>query len=399
MGAHYDRGSLLYDHRQYQHAIKEFREELATQPDDGVTHAMIGLALCALDKMDEALRSTRQGVTLSPTRSFPHYANAFVLFHANKIEEAEKFIKEAISLDSRLPQYFSLLSEIDLSRERWQLAADEAARGLAVNPEHIGCLNAYARALVRLNRHKAAAEALEVALRVNPESALSHTNMGWVKINDGDPANAFAHYKEALRIEPNSDAARRGVVLALKRRNFFLAPVLDASLYMNKLGGTVRLIIFLAIVLSPARYFVFILLILTNLSHQIFNFVISLDEFGRRILRREEILAARALVVWMIVGCAVFVPVFLCAPQKVALPCGLAYLALGIPLVRVWDSFAHGNRVSTVVISLILIVLVDLALSLAVVNEGEVAIGCAALALILSIFFPSKTLAQLRKGL
>lgn len=392
MATHYHRGTLLYERHQFEHAAKAFCEELAETPNDALAHAMLGLSLCAVDKAEDAKKETSEAISLSPQEPFAHYAHAFVLFHCGKINEAEKFARQAIELDCSSPQYFSLLAEIYLLREQWQRAAETAAEGLKADPEHVTCLNAFARALVRLNRYQEASDAMDAALKVNPESSLSHRTMGWVKINQGDSDKASEHYREALRLEPNSEAAREGVVLALKRRNFLFAPFLDASLAVGKTSSRIRFAVILILMFTPFRALVVLFFLMSYVWYQFFNFLISFDELGKKFLRAQEIYAARSFMIWL-AGCiALSCLGAIYLNTQTLSPMIIAGLALGPPLVRVWDLVEYGNRKVAAIMMTLCVGLCLATCILAALGRVEIAAGTAVAGVLLGFFFPTGTI-------
>ena len=54
--------------------------------------------------------------------------------------------------------------------------------------------------------------AIKSALANNPEDPITHTNQGWICLESGEANRALAHFKEALRINPNTASVRQGVL-------------------------------------------------------------------------------------------------------------------------------------------------------------------------------------------
>jgi tetratricopeptide (TPR) repeat protein len=51
------------------------------------------------------------------------------------------------------------------------------------------------------------------AIEINPESAVSHCNLGWTYEAIGDERQAIAHYRKALEFDPSLVAARDNLKL------------------------------------------------------------------------------------------------------------------------------------------------------------------------------------------
>ena len=54
------------------------------------------------------------------------------------------------------------------------------------------------------------------ALGRNPENAHTNANQGWSLLHGGQPGKALEHFREALRLDPDLEFARAGMVEALK---------------------------------------------------------------------------------------------------------------------------------------------------------------------------------------
>ena len=89
-------------------------------------------------------------------------------------------------------------------------------------------------ALVQLGRKDEAQQTLGSALANDPENALTHANQGWALLHRGDHAKALEHFREALRIDPELDWARAGIVEALKARHLIYRVMLRFFLWMGR---------------------------------------------------------------------------------------------------------------------------------------------------------------------
>lgn len=60
-------------------------------------------------------------------------------------------------------------------------------------------------------------------------------------LHEGNPRAAPEHFREALRLEPDDEYARSGIVHALRARHFLYRLMLAYFLWMSRLSGTVQL--------------------------------------------------------------------------------------------------------------------------------------------------------------
>src|SRR5262249_45146580 len=147
----------------------------------------------------------------------------------------------------------------------------------------------------------------EAALRRTPEDAFTHANRGWTLLEQGNPTKAMEHFREALRLNPEMDWARAGIVESLKARHFIYRWMLRYFFWMSRLSRKVQwgvilgaLLLFnvvdhiessypnLTFVTRPLIVAYLIFFVLSWLALPIFNTLLRLNRFGRLTLSREN---------------------------------------------------------------------------------------------------------------
>lgn len=311
MSLHFERAMLLYQQSRYELAEQELRQELAAAPGNPMAHALLGLCLAQQKKHKEATQEAQMAVHLGPDLAYAHYALGGVLDEQDRFKEAEVAVQEAIRLDPTDADYFALLSSICLQQHRWTEGVVVAEEGLKLDPQHVACANLRAMALVKLGRRQEAGVTIEAALAREPENAVTHANQGWTLLERGEHRPALEHFREALRLNPELEWAREGIVEALKARHFIYRLVLGYFFWMSRWNMKTRWALILGLYFavrilrglartSPALapliwpllilYFVFVYLSWTASS--LFNLLLRLDPFGRLALSEEQITAS-----------------------------------------------------------------------------------------------------------
>lgn len=307
MNPNLERALLLFQQSRHELAEAELRQALAHEPQDAYGHALLALCLAAREKFDNATAEARQAIHLGPDFPFAHYAHARVLYDRNHYPEARAAIEEAIRLDSTDADYFSLLAAIHFDEKRWPDALAAAEQGLQFDSEHVGCTNLRAMAMVKLGRRAEAGATIDAALARNPDNSLTHANQGWTLLEKGDPRKALEHFREALRLDPENEWARRGIIEALKARNFTYAVMLKYFFWMSKLSSRAQWGIILggyfgnrllgtmansnpdlAPWVLPLRILYNSFAVLTWTAYPIFNLLLRLNRFGRLALTPEQ---------------------------------------------------------------------------------------------------------------
>lgn len=307
MNRHIARGELLLRQHRNDLAVEELRLALAEEPGDSYALSLLALGLGALEQFEEAQRSAAEAITAAPDSPFAHYAMAVVLSERRDIPAAIISIREAIRLDPGRPENHALQGSLLLQSRRWEEALASADRALSLDPDDETANNVRAMALVQLGRRQEAGSTLAATLARNPEDSWTHANLGWTLLHEGDGRRALPHFQEALRLDPNNEWARQGVVEALKASNPLYALLLRYFLWMNRLSRKAQWAIViggwfgnnlladaanaqpsLAPWVLPIRIAYLAFAWLTWSAEPLFNLLLRLNRFGRLALSEEQ---------------------------------------------------------------------------------------------------------------
>ncbi|MBN2021335.1 MAG: tetratricopeptide repeat protein [Pirellulales bacterium] len=326
MTHHVQRARLLMDQSRWDLAEKELRQALSLDAQDAQAHALLALCQSARNKHGEARREAQAAIHAAPDHWFTHYAQAHVLWHANRAAEARRAVAEAIRLEPRVAELWGLLAMIEHNLKQWDRSLAAARRGLAIDPEDAMCVNAESMALVKLGRAGEAHARLDDALARDPENAWSHANQGWTLLEKGEVRRAQERFREALRLEPELDWARHGMVTALKARNPVYRVLLTYFLWTSRLGSGAQwaLVIGLVIGYNVVRNLAdaqpalrpllvplmvgYIMFVFTSwLADPLSHLVLRLSRFGRYVLSKDERMDANLVAACVAGALAAFV--------------------------------------------------------------------------------------------
>lgn len=307
MSAHLERARLLLAQSRPQDAEQESMLALAQQPDNPEALALLALSRLEQGKKEPALEAARSAVGLAPEEPFFHSVHAHVLRDLDRPDDAFIAVQEALRLDPAEANHFSLLASIELYRNRWPAALEAAERALALNPEHVGAANLRAMALVRLGRKAEAMESVDYALDRAPEDAFSHANQGWNLLHRNEPRRAQEHFREALRLDPELDYAREGMLEALKARNPIYRGMLAYFLWLGRQTSRFQWAFIIGIFFGgraarmaseaqpelnwlwwPLLGLFYLFVYLSWTAHPMFNLLLRFDRFGRHVLSPDQ---------------------------------------------------------------------------------------------------------------
>ena len=168
--AHVRRALLLLQHGRPAEAEKELRAQLALTPQDTQAMLLLSHALGEQDKHKEAVDTARQAVAAAPDLDGAHYHLARALLGKRDLPAARRSAEEAARLDPGDADNHGLLALILHHANAHEEALSAAERGLAIDPEHLGCLNVRSAELT-----KYAANAMLACISARPCAA----NLGW----------------------------------------------------------------------------------------------------------------------------------------------------------------------------------------------------------------------------
>lgn len=308
LGSTLDRALLLLQQRRFDLAEQELRQVLARDPGYFAAHAWLSLTLLELKRYAEAETEAEEAIHLAPDHPYGYFVLSRVFHQQDKLRQAEKAIAEAIRLNPQEANYFAVLAGIFASQQQWEKVLQAAEQGLALDAEHVGCGNLRAMALNKLGRRQESVGALDAALYRDPENPLTHANQGWIALEQNDHQKAMIHFREALRLNPELNWARAGILEALKARNPLYRWLLHYFFWMSRMGPQLRWLVILggyfgyqivrgiarnypqvAPYLLPLMLLYVLFVYLTWTGQTLFNLLLRLDPFGRLVLTPRQI--------------------------------------------------------------------------------------------------------------
>ncbi|MDX1988513.1 MAG: tetratricopeptide repeat protein [Candidatus Obscuribacter sp.] len=221
MSIHKARALLLYEQRNYQNAISEFRQALKEDPEDGQAHRLLAMSLSLEGQHKEAIREIKYLLGKYPNDEDVLHVAGLIHFNNKRDGDAEKFIKASLAIFPDHADGHLILSYIAERREKWKQMRDHAQAALNLEPEHVAALIALARAKSELSDQKGARLALESALAIEPNDAQAHAHLGRLLLDLGDRTGAREHLRESLRLDPTCSDALEGFIESLRAKNIF----------------------------------------------------------------------------------------------------------------------------------------------------------------------------------
>ncbi|MDA1044630.1 MAG: tetratricopeptide repeat protein [Verrucomicrobia bacterium] len=314
------RGQVLRQQGRAEDAEAFFKQAIADDPEHD--YAYFELALCLMDMpghRKEALDSIDRAIALEPEYSVYHATRAMVLTVLDRGKEALVCAETAIQLDPDSAFARTAKARAYLVLERWAKAEASAREALALDSDDTSAGNILAMALRLQGKLAENAGAVSQLLSDAPEDPLAHLNAGWSALQHGDPKGAEQHFRESLRLDPEFEAAREGLLESFKARSPIFRQYLKYCFFMQRFQQGARFAIIIGIYLAfrfgraflmtihpaaaAALTFAYLLLVLwVWVAAGVGNLLILLDRSARLALKRSEAIEGITVGGGLIVG-------------------------------------------------------------------------------------------------
>ncbi|MGB5942262.1 MAG: tetratricopeptide repeat protein [Leeuwenhoekiella sp.] len=214
--ANIERGIQLFQIGRYQDAISY----LGKAPNDWTANYYLALCQYNISDYQKADELANRLLSERPDDPSIFYLKAKIALQLDQDKRALEYIDEAISIYPYDADFFGLKGAMLLRKKKFEDALNLVNEGLRINAKNAFCLNTRAQILTKLDRMDEANQTVDYLLHDNPEDSYSHTNVGWVALEQGDHRKAMNHFKQALQYDPNFQYAKDGLSTALKSKNF-----------------------------------------------------------------------------------------------------------------------------------------------------------------------------------
>lgn len=299
-------GLLLQEQGRLEEAETCFYGVLTREPENDFVYGR--LALCQLsmpEKKKTARETIEKAIQLRADEPFYHGVRSLILSELRLGREALEAAERAVALNPE--DGFSLAAKANAycAIDRWAEGEEWSRKALAVDSGNTMAANLLTHTLRLQGKFSENAAAVEQLLAEDPEDSFVHVNAGWSALQSGQQKKAEEHFREALRLDPDSDMAREGLLESFRARSRFYRWYLSYTFFMQRFTGGKQWAIIIGIYLlyrfavkalesvSPifAGAFVILWLALVMwvwLAPGVGNFLIFLDKNARLALKNGE---------------------------------------------------------------------------------------------------------------
>lgn len=185
-----------------------YRHALEAEPDNHVVRAFLAFTYMEDRRPAEAAAEARAALEGDPANEWALLALAGAQQMQGQPSDAAETYRRLIavnpnSLSGRIQQA-GLLTKLGRLAE----ATDDQAQAVALAPNDLALREALAELLARQRRFAEAAKAYEEILARDPAHVRAHAGLGYMLLFAGRKDEALAHWREALRLQPDFPGLR-----------------------------------------------------------------------------------------------------------------------------------------------------------------------------------------------
>jgi tetratricopeptide (TPR) repeat protein len=314
------RASMLLEQRRYEDAQAELRRLLADDPQHVYAHALLSLALSSDDRIGNKARSPEHrqqlmtatnhaelAIAADPNDAIGFYALATSYLRRGDYSAAIGAGRSAIALDPYDADNYRVVAAALWQSRKFTEALEVSESGLRVDPEHGGCMNLRSLSLERLGRSGDAIDAARAQLSREPNDATAHAVVGFAHLNRGEPKQAQAAFREALRLDPVNEFARGGMIEAINSGNFFYRTLYRYFVWIGRLDQRMAFAVMIGLYflvnglnqvgrqyplikpfVMPMILLYLVFAISTWIASPLMNTLLRFHPFGRHLLNSNE---------------------------------------------------------------------------------------------------------------
>jgi protein O-mannosyl-transferase len=210
--------------RDYQSTLAIWEDTYRKSPGHSTVRNNYARELIIAGRPREAIPHLREAVALRPDVAAPHYLLGFALVSSGDFAGALPELRESLRLHPDSADARFVLGRALAGLQDWDGAVREMSEALRLSPSDEECRRELAKAHHQMARVAAQAgnpvqlvEHLQAEVRLQPDSALAHINLGSALASIEQVEPAAREWLEAVRVAPQDPRVRDHAVALLRR--------------------------------------------------------------------------------------------------------------------------------------------------------------------------------------
>jgi tetratricopeptide (TPR) repeat protein len=204
-------GRYYGDQRKFGCAASAFRSSLKLDPNSAQTHYYLALALLAEGDAQDAILEFRRSVTLQPNQPEARLALGAALSQINDVDAAAQEFQEVLKTDPKSITAIDWLAKAYISQKRYPAAIALLKDAPSDEVLQMDLVVAYSS----FGDNDRALQLLAQMEHDRPDSAVPHSGVAKIYIQQRRYEDAAKEFQEALRLNSHDDASRASYIRTL----------------------------------------------------------------------------------------------------------------------------------------------------------------------------------------
>jgi Flp pilus assembly protein TadD len=206
------RAEVLIDLRRYAEAAEMAAQAVAADPENVSARCTLAYALLEAGNTEESLRAAEAAAAADPDYEWPHRLRALALVRSGRKVDALRAAEEAVRLAPYERTAHQVHAECLLEVRRYGDAKDAANRVREMAPASADGLLLLGLIAIRKRQAQKAYRYLSEAVRLEPDNAHAHNQLGVAYEMLENGAAARESFEAAARLDPAYARPRRNLV-------------------------------------------------------------------------------------------------------------------------------------------------------------------------------------------
>jgi tetratricopeptide (TPR) repeat protein len=260
----------------HKEAIQEAGAMLQAYPEDADAFAMMSIAYRSVDA-EKALYWSNETLRRDPEHEDAWRTKMFIYREQGNMKSFKETLDEILRIFPHKSYPFFYMAEWHIGKGKLQDAREALEQAISIHKSGL-YLALYGHVLAKLNQSARSEQAIEDALRLEPESSAVLMYAGWAADSRGDYGKAQQYMNAAVRISPDDPQIRKEYLEMLQKQYWFYRVLLFPNLLRRlKMWQIVLLWIVLWIVFRPLML---LFLVLYVASHWISKLLVHIRVYG-----------------------------------------------------------------------------------------------------------------------
>ncbi|TFG60208.1 MAG: tetratricopeptide repeat protein, partial [Spirochaetales bacterium] len=197
-------GQIYKDAKNYDQAIREFKDASRLNPEDYLILYDLGTAQYNAKRYEEARQSFEGSINKKPDFANAHYRLGKSLTFLNDDTRALASFRRTVQVDSNFDLAHYEIGELLRKKGDYANAIVSYKKAYQVNPQQVAYAVQLGTALFRQENFREAEIYFEKAVQISPMDALNNYNLSQVKLRLDNLPEAMTYAAAAVKLKPNS---------------------------------------------------------------------------------------------------------------------------------------------------------------------------------------------------